>query len=135
MKYQKPLRTTLSAIAWAALAANTAHAQSTGVTTQGATGGLVIPSAAVLPEGSVALTAGNYMESLIGPYSKRQNYSMGVGLLPNFELFGRFAEYQNPLPNSTLNNGPRDISANVKYKLPEFWRGAPALPKSLHPHH
>ena len=137
-----PLHTTqhprvfpLHALARAALAVLTAascaphlvHAQSTGITSQGNTGGLVIPSAAVINEGSVALTAGNYMEPQFNLYSKHQNYSMGVGLLPNIELFGRFAEYQNPLPNSTFNNGPRDISANVKLRLPEFWRGMPAL--------
>jgi Exopolysaccharide biosynthesis protein YbjH len=129
MKYfpKHPHPFQLSALACAALAASLAHAQSTGVTTQGNTGGLVIPSAAVINEGSVALTMGNYIEPQFGSYSKHQNFNMGVGLLPNFELFGRFAEYQNPLPNSTFNNGPRDISANIKLRLPEFWRGSPAL--------
>ena len=128
---QIPRTFQLNALACAVMAASFTstfvQAQSTGVTSQGNTGGLVIPSAAVINEGSVALTMGNYMEPQLGPYSKRQNYSMGVGLLPNVELFGRFAEYQNPLPNSTFVSGPRDISANVKLRLPEFWRGMPAL--------
>lgn len=102
-----------------------------GVTTQGATGGLVIPSAQVLPRGALALTRGSYSEPELGSFSKRQNYSLGIGLIPNVELFGRFAEYQNPRPGSTFVNGPRDISANVKLKLPEFWRGQPDVAVGL----
>ncbi len=107
-----------------------AHAQTRGITTQGSTGGLVVPSAQTLGVGDLALTRGNYAEPNLGPFSKRQNYSLGIGLLPNVEIFGRFAEYQNPLPGATIN-GPRDISANVKLKLPEFWRGQPSIALGL----
>lgn len=103
-----------------------------GITTQGSTGSLVIPSAQVLPLGSLALTRGNYSEPDLGTFSKRQNYSVGVGLFPNFELFGRFAEYQNPLPGSTFVTGPRDISANVKLRLPQFWRTQPNIAVGAH---
>lgn len=106
-------------------ALHSTDARSTGITTQGASGGLMVPSARVLTQGSLALTRGNYSEPSLGAFSKRQNSSLGFGLLPNVELFGRFAEYQNPLPGSTFVNGPRDISANIKLKLPEFWRGQP----------
>jgi hypothetical protein len=102
-------------------------AQSTGVTTQGITGGMVVPSASVLPEGSAALTFGNYQEPQLGTFSQRRNRSLGFGLLPNFELFGRVADYQNPLPGTRLVNGPRDISANVKFQLPKFWRRQPLV--------
>lgn len=102
-----------------------------GITTQGATGGLVVPSGNVLETGAVAFTRGNYSEPKLGNWEKRQNYIVGVGLLPNIELFGRFVEYQNPLRGSDFINGPRDISANVKVKLPEFWRGQPNVAVGL----
>jgi Exopolysaccharide biosynthesis protein YbjH len=108
------------------LAAGLAHAQSTGITSQGSTGGLVIPSARVLSEGSIALTLGNYMEPQFN-YPKRGNYSLGVGLLPNLEIFGRVANYQDPLPDSIFVNGPRDLSANIKYQLPNFWKDGPTF--------
>ncbi|MBX3657259.1 MAG: YjbH domain-containing protein [Ramlibacter sp.] len=101
-----------------------------GISTQGVTGGLIVPSAYVLPEGDVALTRGNYAEPQLGAFSQRRNYSLGIGLLPNVELFGRFADFQNPLPGSTIN-GPRDLSANIKLKLPSFWRGQPHVALGL----
>lgn len=102
-----------------------------GVTTQGNTGGLVIPSAGVLPTGSAALTIGNYQEPKLGVFSRRQNYSFGVGLIPYVELFGRYAEYQNPAPGSDFVSGPRDISANVKVQMPPFWKSLPKLAAGL----
>jgi len=106
------------------VAAPTAWAQ--GVSTQGNTGGLAIPWADVLASGQVAASVGNNQEPALGHYSKHQNYSLGVGLLPNLELYGRFAEYQNPQPGSILVSGPRDLSANIKWQLPTL---SPRLPK------
>ncbi|MGE0496649.1 MAG: YjbH domain-containing protein [Ramlibacter sp.] len=94
------------------------HAQSDGISQPGATGGLVTPSAYVLAPGAVALTAGSYQEPKLGTFDRRRNYTLGIGLAPNFELFGRFAEYQNPRPDSRFASGPRDISANAKWQLP-----------------
>lgn len=97
-----------------------AQIQSLGITTQGNTGGLVIPSADVLPLGSLALTAGNYREPQLGaPRSTEQNMSFGVGMLPHVEFFGRFANYTNPVPNTIFFTGVRDISANLKVQLPD----------------
>jgi Exopolysaccharide biosynthesis protein YbjH len=110
----------------ACISTSIAHAQSTGITTQGSTGGLVIPSAKVLSEGSMAFTLGNYMEPQFN-YPKRGNYSLGVGLLPNVEIFGRIADYQDPIPGSIFVNGPRDLSANVKLQLPDFWKDGPTF--------
>jgi len=116
-----------------AASALAAQAQETrlGQTTQGNTGGLVIPTADVLPLGSISATLGNYSEPQLGSFTRRRNYSLGVGLLPNVELFGRFADFQNPFPDSTFLNGPRDISANLKVQLPSFWRNAPKLAVGL----
>jgi len=52
--------------------------QSTGISIQGITGGLVVPSAVVLPAGNAALTVGNYQETQLGSFSKRRNYSFGI---------------------------------------------------------
>lgn len=99
-----------------------------GIATRGATGGMTIPSAAVLDPGEVALSAGSFEEPQIGLHPKRRTYSVGVGLIPNVELFYRLAEYQDPLPGSNfLNGGPRDKSVNLKFKLPTLVRGQPSL--------
>ena len=106
------------------------QAQGMGVASLGATGGLNIPSAYVLESGEMALSLGNYQPALLGTFSHRRNYSLGFGLLPRVEVFGRFADYQNPkatLPGQTDINGPRDISANVKWQLPLDINGLPKL--------
>jgi hypothetical protein len=101
-------------------------AQTLGVNTQGVTGGLVIPYADVLSQGSVAVTTGNYREPQLGkPSVVQQNSSFGVGLLPGVEFFGRFAEYTQS--NSGVLNGIRDISANLKVQLPSFGAGFPKI--------
>ncbi|MDB5743343.1 MAG: hypothetical protein JWR68_1658 [Polaromonas sp.] len=107
-----------------------AQGQETGLTSLGATGGLNIPSAYVLNPGTMALSAGNYQDPKFGSFSRRQNYTLGIGLLPGVEVFGRFAEYQNPLPrvnNGFDINGPRDISANIKWQLPIAIQWLPKL--------
>jgi len=109
-----------------------AHAQGLGVASLGATGGLTIPSAYVLDSGDMALSLGNYVDPRLGNFSRKQNYTLGFGFLPGVELFGRFAEYQNPRPTSPGGpdiNGPRDISANVKWQLPLDTLGLAGLPK------
>jgi len=106
------------------------QAQSMGVASLGATGGLNIPSAYVLESGDMALSLGSYQPALLGTFSHRRNYSLGFGLLPRVEVFGRFADYQNPkasLPGQIDINGPRDISANVKWQLPLDMTGLPKL--------
>jgi hypothetical protein len=99
-----------------------------GVTSQGNTGGLVIPSAHVLAQGSLALSYGDVQEPQLGSYATKQNMSLGIGLLPNFELFGRYSNYINPsLNGSVLVNGVRDLSANAKLQIPLPWAGGPKL--------
>ncbi len=111
----------------ALLTATAVQAQGTGISAKGNTGGLVIPSAWVLDPGTMAITAGNYMEPRIPNPDKRQNYSFGVGFLPYLEIFGRFAEYQYDGPSRPgLNiNGPRDLSANVKFQFPSLHERLP----------
>ena len=109
-----------------------AQTQGLGVSNLGVTGGLVIPSAYVLAPGDLALSAGNYQDPKLGTFSKKQNYALGIGLIPRVEIFGRFAEYQNPPPASPSgynfdSQGARDISVNVKWQLPIELRGLPTL--------
>jgi hypothetical protein len=102
--------------------------QWSGVTPQGNTGGLVIPNAQVLPRGYMTLTYGDYQEPQLGEFSNQQNATLGLGILPNIELFGRLTNYTNaPLPGSIILNGIRDVSANVKVALPTPWSWAPQL--------
>ena len=107
-----------------------ALAQGLGVASLGATGGLNIPSAYVLPLGDAALSLGNYQDPKLGSFERQQNMSLGFGLLPGVELFGRFAEYTTDTgaPVGAPNvNGVRDISANVKWQLPIEMPGLPKL--------
>jgi len=110
-----------------ALCSQPLQAQSLGISTQGATGGLVIPYAEVLSSGTLAFTYGNYHEPQLGTHATEQNLSFGVGLIPHVELFGRFANYVNPTASVITANGPRDISANFKVQLPTFWSDGPKL--------
>lgn len=103
------------------------QAQGSGVSSQGATGGLVIPSAEVLPVGTLALTYGNYEEPQLGANSTRQNLSLGVGLLPHLELFGRYATYIDRKSGFPPYSGTSDISANLKLQLPTPWRQGPKI--------
>lgn len=107
-----------------------ALAQGTGVSSLGVTGGLTIPSAYVLESGDMALSLGNYQDPKFGTYSRQQNYTVGIGLIPRVEVFGRFAEYttnRGAAPGAPNATGLRDISANVKWQLPIELRGLPKL--------
>ena len=122
-----PLATS-AAVAGLLCHAGAASAQGLGVASIGATGGLTIPSAYVLGSGDLALSFGNYVDPKLGTFSRKQNYTLGIGVIPYVEVFGRFAEYQNPrgaLSTGFNINGPRDISANVKLQLPIELQGLP----------
>lgn len=100
-----------------------------GVASLGATGGLTIPSAYVLDSGEMALSAGDYQDPKLGDFRRQHNYSLGFGLLPRVELFGRFAEYTNRKSGApgSANVGVSDISVNAKWQLPLDWQGLPKL--------
>lgn len=125
----------LPALACVAVAAGMqltpALAQQQGTAVIGATGGLVIPSAAVLTEGDFALQANTYVEPRLQRLAPRDlnnrvNYLMGVGLFKGLEVYGRMAEFRyKGLPKR--NFYARDISANFKYQLPQVFRGQPKV--------
>ena len=123
-----PFRCGTVALLLCSLCTSVAHAQWAGASTQGNTGGLVIPYARVLPQGAMALSYGNYQEPQLGEHAVQQNFSLGLGLLPGLELFGRFANYTNdPAPGSIIVSGVRDLSANVKWVLPTPWTKWPSV--------
>lgn len=98
-----------------------------GLSTLGATGGLKIPSAYVLPAGTLALSAGDDPEPALGAFTWHRTMSLGIGLVPGLEFFGRVAEYQNKVAGSRFSRGVRDISANLKMQLPVPWRSGPSV--------
>ncbi len=107
-----------------------ALAQGLGVASLGATGGLTIPSAYVLDSGDMALSLGNYQDQKLGNFKRQQNASLGIGLLPRVELFGRFVEYTNRKSGAAGAPdlaGISDISANIKWQLPIEMQGLPKL--------
>ncbi|UUZ68411.1 hypothetical protein LP416_30450 [Polaromonas sp. P2-4] len=107
----------LGLLLWQAAAA---HAQGLGVASLGATDGLTIPSAYVLGSGDLALSMGSYQDPKLGTFNRKQNYSMGIGLLPRVELFGRFAEYSSRFSASPgAANLNRCQGAADRYRRPD----------------
>ena len=103
----------------------TVYSQGLGVSSIGASGGLTIPSAYVLDSGDGAASIGNNQNPNINPnnllYPDRRNYTLGFGLGNGVELFGRLVNYQNNMAlvkNKPDVSGPRDMSGNLKWKLP-----------------
>ena len=102
-----------------------------GINPQGATGGLVIPSAYVLPDRGLALGFGNYQEPKFGTNRYQRNLIFGLGILKNIEIFGRFADYNDAPHGEILWGGFRDLSANVKLQVPFLPERGPQLAVGL----
>lgn len=127
------LRRSLLALCLCTGVAQPVLAQSLGVNVQGSSGGLAIPYAEVLSPGTIALSFGNYQDPIFGaPRDTEQNYSMGIGLLPYVEFFGRFAEYTNAPKVANFVSGTRDISANLKVRIPTLFPWQPKLAVGVH---
>ena len=118
-------------LACACLAAGTSVAQglspNLGISSQASSGGLVIPNALTLAVGTVAATAGNASESTLGAFNPKGNYTFGIGLFDSVELTGRLTDYWRSVPGVGPFAGIRDLSANLKFKLPTFWQAQPAI--------
>jgi len=96
-----------------------------GVSFQGYTGLINIPNAQVIEEGSAVLHFNNQFDNNLRyyDYSKdmkdsEENYIFGVGFLPSLEIVGRVVEAEGYA---------RDLSANVKYKIPLHYRYLPNI--------
>ena len=93
---------------------NTLQAQ--GLNATGVSGGLSIPDARSLGNGTLAFGFGNPGEPQIVSNPKRSvSYVLGVGLAPGFEVIGRLAEYSIRDATGTITGGISDLSGNVKF--------------------
>lgn len=93
---------------------NTLHAQ--GLNATGVTGGLSIPDARSLGNGTLAFGFGNPGEPqvIVNP-QRRVSYVLGVGLAPGLDLIGRLAEYSIRDATGFGIGGISDLSGNVKF--------------------
>lgn len=91
---------------------------------QGYTGLINTPNAQVMDEGDIALSFNNQFDNHLRGYddsrdrNDAQDYVFGVGFLPNFEVQGRLKEQ---------HGYTRDLSANVKYQIPQFHEYLPNI--------
>jgi hypothetical protein len=102
--------------AWLALHVS---ADAQGLNATGVAGGLSIPQAHALGNGTLAFGVGNPLEPQVVSKSARSaSYVLGVGLAPGVDLIGRFAEYSTRLPDGFALGGISDLSANLKVSAP-----------------
>lgn len=131
MNKRFPVLTCLSVASLMLLSSASALAQQRGTAVIGATGGLVIPSAAVLEEGEFAFQTNSFLDPKLlklssKPIGKRSNYLMGIGLFKGLEVYGRMTDFRRRDVSKT-NPYMRDVSANLKYQLPDLFRYQPKL--------
>jgi len=108
----------LSVAAWGAAAQ--------GLNATGVSGGLSIPDARPLGDGTIALGLGNPREpQLVAQSSRSVSYVVGVGLAPGLDLVGRLAEYSTRRADGLLVGGVSDLSANLKFSI-ALWQGQEA---------
>ncbi|WP_250452950.1 YjbH domain-containing protein [Caballeronia sp. ATUFL_M2_KS44] len=97
----------------------------------GQAGGLVIPYAFALPEGTVEAQYNNYLDPRYGKEATgAQMYWGAVGLLPYVEVSGGLANYpgNEPAPFSGADHFVfRHLMADVKVQVPQFFRYQPAI--------
>ena len=94
------------------------------LSTSGASGGLNIPYAQVLDDGTAVFGINNFRENSFANAYHARNYQFGLGLFPNVEVSGRLAEYPR---NAQGDLGTRDLSANVKFAFPRIFRWQPDI--------
>lgn len=119
LRGQQP-RSAPSALALAAALAfsPSARAVDPALNTLGQAGGLVIPYAFALPEGTVEAQYNNYIDPRYGKQASGTNMYWGaVGLLPYVELSGGLADYY-PI---------RHLMADVKVEVPKFFKYQPSI--------
>jgi Exopolysaccharide biosynthesis protein YbjH len=110
----------LSALLCAAWAGSV---QSQGISPLGASGGLVIPKAMPLPEGTIEASVSNQPEPGLQNAQRQRSIVLGFGVLDGVEVSGRFAEYAIRR-GGFLEGGISDLSLNAK--LSWAWGDGPA---------
>jgi len=92
----------------------------------GVVGGLSIPQAYALGNGTLAFGLGNPLEpQSVAQSARRVSHVLGVGLAPGIDLIGRFAEYATRGADGFILSGRSDLSANLKFSTP-LWAGTEA---------
>lgn len=84
----------------------------------GTVGGVAIPGARTLGDGTVALGWSNAREPQLAHQGRHSNALLGIGLTPWLDLTGRFADYAPHDARDFVLGDGRDISANLKLRLP-----------------
>lgn len=98
-----------------------------GLNATGVVGGLSIPDARPLGNGTLALGLGNAREPQAVQQSQRSvSYVLGLGLAPGLDIVGRLAEYSTRDATGLALGGISDLSANVKLST-ALGRGGQAL--------
>jgi len=91
---------------------------------QGFTGLINTPNAQVMNEGDIVFSYNNQFDNHLTGYddskerTSTEDYVFGVGLLPGFEIQGRFKEQPGYA---------RDLSANLKYQIPQYHEYLPNI--------
>ncbi|MEX3937099.1 YjbH domain-containing protein [Paraburkholderia phymatum] len=97
----------------------------------GQAGGLVIPYAFALPEGTAEAQYNNFLDPRFGARATgAQMYWGAVGLLPYVEVSGGLANYPGNVPAAFSGADHflfRHLMADVKVQVPRFFRYQPAI--------
>lgn len=92
-----------------------------GLSYNGVTGTLTLPNAYTAEQGVVTYQYNNYGENFYkNQYSDTFNHVITIGVTPNLEVGGRLTNY-----NDGGGLGKRDLSGNIKFRLPELGYGLP----------
>ncbi|MGF6899184.1 YjbH domain-containing protein [Paraburkholderia sp. GAS348] len=132
LRGQQP-RSAPSALALAAVLAfsASAHAADPALNALGQVGGLVIPYAFALPEGTVEAQYNNYIDPRYGKQATgAQMYLGAVGLLPYVEVSGGLANYPADVhaPFSGADHFLfRHLMGDVKLEVPKFFKYQPRI--------
>jgi hypothetical protein len=107
--------------ALAAVLLLSAPVRADGLNATGVVGGLSIPTARELGNGTVAFGWGTVRESqLTGDVARNVSHVLGIGLAPGLDLVGRFTENATrdfSRSGGNLTSGISDLSANVKASI------------------
>ena len=128
---QVVLMPTAAALASALAFSSSVHAAEPALSALGQAGGLVIPYAFALPEGTGEAQFNNYIDPRYGKQATdSQIYWGAFGLLPYVEVAGGLANY--PTVNSVQFAGEehfvfRHLMANIKLEVPKFFKYQPNI--------
>ncbi|MFN7834410.1 MAG: YjbH domain-containing protein [Burkholderiaceae bacterium] len=127
----RPGRTLAFSVA-AICGAQPVAAQDAAMAMPGYTGVLTVPSAMLMPEGHGEFGYSDYLDRRFSAETgKARNYTAAFGLFDWLELSGRLADYVSPgggqLPNGYDRFSIRDLSANVKAKIPHNIKWLPEV--------